>query len=206
MTDPSDPAPQTTRHAPADRGFHWVMAAAVVVLGATGFLPIIGIRFDWVPVHWISGVVLGAAVLFHLWRVFGVHGVAEMMPARSDITLLRREVLLSRVTDEASGKFDVFQKLYHWTVSLVILVLLVTGFVMMAKIDTPLWARDPSILSDQDWGVVYVIHGVASLGLLFLFILHVYFALLPDHRAFLRSMIFGRGPQRAHQPSNERDP
>lgn len=179
------------------------MAISVIVLGVTAFLPILGIKFEWVPIHWITGVILGVAVIFHLWRVFFVHGLSEMMPARSDVTMMRREMFFQNVPDEASGKFDVFQKLYHWAASLIILVLLITGFIMLAKIDTSFWARDPSILSDWNWGIVYVFHGASALLLLFLFILHIYFSFLPDHRQFLVSMIVGTGPEQAHRPSKE---
>jgi len=57
-----------TRHAPIDRVFHWITALAVLVLLGSAFLPILGLRFSWVPLHWITGVVLTAAVLFHLVR------------------------------------------------------------------------------------------------------------------------------------------
>ena len=162
-----------------------------------------GIKFDWVPAHWISGVVLGVAVVYHLCRVFFVHGIWEMMPAKPDITMLRRDVLFRNVPDEPSGKFDLFQKIYHWAVGIVVLALVITGFVMLAKIDTPFWARDPSILSDWNWGIVYVVHGASSLLLLFFFIVHLYFAFLPDYRAHLIAMILGPGPEKAHQPSKE---
>ena len=33
------------RHRLPDRIFHWVMAASVLALLATGFLPILGVRF-----------------------------------------------------------------------------------------------------------------------------------------------------------------
>ena len=52
------------RHRLADRLFHWVMAVSVLVLGATAFLPILGVKFGWLPWHWSFGVVLTAAVLF----------------------------------------------------------------------------------------------------------------------------------------------
>ena len=190
----------------ADRLFHWVMAASVIVLGASAFLPILGLKFDWIPVHWISGVVLTAAVLFHLWRTMVVHGLAEMLPNRSDWTMIRRDLLLQRIPDEASGKFDIFQKLYHWAVAVVVLLLVATGLVMLMKIDTQFWNRDPSILSEPDWGVVYVIHGASALALIFMFILHLYFSFLPDHRALLSSMVFGYGPTRAHRPHDDGKP
>ncbi len=203
MTDHARSSSRTVRHAAPDRLFHWVMAISVIVLGVTAFFPILGVRFDWVPVHWISGVVLTAAVLFHLLRVLVVQGLSEMMPARSDVTMLQREVLFQRVPDLASGKYDIFQKAFHWAVAVVILLLVASGLVMLAKIDTPLWARDPSILSDWNWGIVYVIHGASSLVLLFLFILHIYFSLLPDHRDLLWSMVSGTGPDRAHRPQTD---
>ena len=203
MNDPTDSQRSHIRHHWADRLFHWVMAISVIVLGATAFLPILGVKFDWVPIHWISGVILGIAIVYHLCRVFGVHGLGEMMPARSDLTMIRREVLFQNIPDEPSGKFDVFQKSYHWAATIVVLTLAITGFIMMAKIDTPLWSRDPSILSDWNWGIVYVLHGAGSLLLLFLFILHVYFVFLPDYKALLIAMILGHGPEKAHPPSEE---
>ena len=199
MDNPTDSARSHIRHHWPDRLFHWVMAISVIVLGATAFLPILGVKFDWVPVHWITGVILGIAIVYHLCRVFGVHGLTEMLPSGSDLTMIRREVLFQNIPDAPSGKFDVFQKSYHWAASIVILTLVITGFIMLAKIDTPLWSRDPSVLSDWNWGIVYVLHGAGSLLLIFLFILHIYFAFLPDYRAFLVAMIFGQGPAKAHR-------
>ena len=54
------------RHEPIDRIMHWVMAISILVLLFTGVLPIIGIEFAWLTLHWISGLVLTAAVLFHV--------------------------------------------------------------------------------------------------------------------------------------------
>ena len=175
------------------------MAVLALVLLATAFLPVLGMQFDWVPIHWISGVLLTGTVIFHLYRVLAVHGIASMMPARGD---LRRALGGEPVAGDT--KYDLGQKLYHWSVSAVILVLVATGLVMLAKIDTPLWRRDPSILSDWNWGVVYALHGATALLLIFLFILHVYFAFLPEHRRLLAAMALGRrmptGTENGHQP------
>ena len=201
--DPDEPD-SGARHRWPDRVFHWLMAASVVVLAASAFLPILGIRFDWVPVHWMTGIVLTAAILFHLARVSFVHGLREMTPRLADL----REVagdLGAAAAEPAPAKYDAYQKGYHWTAALVVLAVTVTGLLMLAKIDTPWWRRDPSILSDQSWGVVYVIHGLASLAILFLVILHVYFSVLPEHRATLMSMLSGRGPRYARGQIHEQE-
>ena len=163
------------------------MAVLVIVLLGTAFLPVLGVRFDWVPIHWISGLLLTAAILFHLYRAFLIHGVRSMMPTAHDL-----RAALTREPEDGTVKYDLYQKLYHWSVAAVILVLVITGCIMLAKIDTPLWRRDPSILPDRDWGLVYVCHGAASLLLIFFLILHVYFAFLPEHRRLLSAMVLGR--------------
>ena len=50
---PSSEGTKLQRHAPIDRAFHWVMAVSVFVLLITGVLPIIGIEFSWLTIHWI---------------------------------------------------------------------------------------------------------------------------------------------------------
>lgn len=56
------------RHRLADRLFHWLMAACMLTLLLTGFLPILGIKFAWVDPHWIAGMILTLLVLFHIIR------------------------------------------------------------------------------------------------------------------------------------------
>lgn len=179
------------RHRWPDRAFHWVMALSVIVLAASALLPILGIRFDWVPIHWMTGLVLVAAILFHFVRVATVHGLTEMTPRSKDA----RQILADfRRTsgDPPPVKYDAYQKAYHWVAAVTVLALVVTGLLMLAKIDTPFWRRDPSILSDGQWGVVYVIHGLSTLLILYLVAVHVYFAILPEHRTLLRSMLWDR--------------
>lgn len=179
-------ASEEIRHKLPDRLFHWVMAILVVTLLCTAFLPILGLKFDWIPAHWISGVLLTLAILFHLYRALFIHGISKMMPTAGDL-----RSLVNRASIPDDQKYDLNQKIYHWSVSFLILALVITGVIMLAKIDTPLWNRDPSILSDWNWGVVYLCHGAASMLLIFFFILHVYFAFLPQHRNLLVAMVFG---------------
>jgi thiosulfate reductase cytochrome b subunit len=191
--------PPGVRHRLPDRLFHWVMAGAIFVLGATAFLPILGLRFEWVPLHWVAGVVLVLAVLFHLYRVFGVLGHREMSPGVDDVREVFRDIRGAGHEGLSDAKYDAFQKGYHTATMLSVLALIGTGLPMLAKIDTTFWKRDPSILTDQTWGVIYVVHGAAALVVLFLVILHLYFSALPEHRTYLVSMIAGRGPEKARK-------
>jgi cytochrome b subunit of formate dehydrogenase len=68
----------------------------------------------------------------------------------------------------------------------------VTGAIMLAKVDTPLWQRNPYLLDASTWGIVYVLHGASALLILTLSMAHIYFSLLPGKRAYLRAMINGQ--------------
>src|SRR6188768_2703335 len=73
------------RHAGVDRLFHWVTAATMLVLLATSLLPVVGIRFAWVEIHWIAGLVLVAALLFHIVRALLVQSLRVILPRPRDL-------------------------------------------------------------------------------------------------------------------------
>jgi len=173
-----------TRHAPIDRVFHWITALAVLLLLASAFLPILGLQFSWVPLHWITGVVLGAAVLFHVVRASFFQRLRCMVFGPKDLADLR--------SGRRAAKYTPAQKLMHAMLGTAVLVATVTGFIMLAKVDTPLWKRNPYLLEASTWGVVYVLHGAAALLTLTLTLLHIYFSLLPEKRGYLRAMIGGQ--------------
>jgi len=173
-----------TRHAPVDRIFHWITALAVLLLLASAFLPILGLKFAWLPLHWITGVVLGVAVLFHLVRATFFQRLRSILFGPRDLADLRQ--------GRRAAKYTLAQKLMHAGLGTAVLVTMVTGFIMLAKVDTPLWKRNPYLLDASTWGVVYVLHGAAALLILTLTMTHVYFALLPEKRAYLRAMIGGQ--------------
>lgn len=89
------------------------------------------------------------------------------------------------------GKYSPAQKIIHHIFALMILTAVVTGLLMMVKIDTPLWKRNPYMLSSDTWGIIYVLHGSVAVILITVIMLHVYFALRPEKRFYLRSMILG---------------
>jgi formate dehydrogenase subunit gamma len=54
------------RHSLAARMFHWIMAASMLTLLCTAFVPILGLKFAWVQIHWIAGLVLTASIVYHI--------------------------------------------------------------------------------------------------------------------------------------------
>jgi len=186
---------RVVRHRGPDRLFHWVNAATVLTLLATSFLPIAGLKFDWITIHWVAGVALTALVLFHVVRALIWQDRSSMGLGRADVKGavqgIRWGTRLAREAPPAPGKYPLPQKLFHHGMALVILATIVTGLLMLLKIDTPFWGRDPYILSAQTWGIIYVLHGLAAMAVLAMVIVHIYFALRPEKLWITRSMIAG---------------
>jgi formate dehydrogenase subunit gamma len=167
------------RHAGVDRLFHWVTAATMTVLLATSLLPIVGIRFAWYQIHWIAGIILTVVILLHVIRALFWQRLRTIMLRSADLS------------GKPAGKYTPAQKLMHlgWTVA--ILVAIVTGLLMMVKAGVPFLERDPYLYSLQAWGVLTLLHDLAALLSVFLILVHVYFAILPEKRAYLRAMVSG---------------
>ena len=170
------------RHAGADRAFHWITALTMFVLLATSLLPLVGIRFAWVEIHWIAGLVLCALLLFHIVRALLVQSQRLIWPRPADL----RELSGGR-----PGKYTLAQKLMHLAVSVALVTAAVTGVLLMIKAGTPLFERDPYVFSLRTWGVLTVLHDLSAFGSLFLVMLHIYFSLRPEKRMYLKSMIGG---------------
>ena len=188
-------AVRIVRHALIDRLFHWVSAASVLILLGTAFLPIVGIEFAWVNIHWITGLVLIVAVLFHVVRSLLWQDWRSVWIGRADLAdvlaIMRSTLRASPNPPPKPGKYSVAQKLIHLLFALAVLATLVTGAFMLARIDTPWWQRNPYWLGDATWGVIFILHGLAALLLITMVMMHVYFALRPEKLLFTRSMILG---------------
>ena len=183
------------RHAGLDRLIHWIAAVCVLILLATAFLPILGIEFAWVAIHWWTGFVLTAVVVVHIVRALVAKSLRSVWIGRRDFQdafgVARRTLRLSTAAAAKPGKYSFAQKLIHLAFAIVVLAAIVTGGLMMVKTDTPWWDRNPYWLSDATWGIVYVIHGLSALLLITMVMTHVYFALRPEKWLFLRAMISG---------------
>jgi formate dehydrogenase subunit gamma len=183
------------RHALVDRLFHWVTAACVLTLLGTAFLPIVGVEFGWVTPHWITGVVLIAAVLFHVVRGLFWQSLRTVWIGAADVrdalAIVRSTLRIGRTAPAKPGKYSFAQKLIHAAFAVVVLAVSVTGAFMLARVNTPWWKSNPYLLTDKTWGVVYVLHDLAALSLITMVMTHVYFALRPEKLLFTRAMIRG---------------
>jgi cytochrome b subunit of formate dehydrogenase len=183
------------RHSVAARTFHWTMSVAMIALLVTAFVPVLGLQFPWVTVHWIAGLVLLVAVLYHVvhsmvWQDFWSMGFGAR-DLREGLAELRHALDPRARPGPRSGKYPADHKLYHHVVVLVTIAAVVTGVLMMVRIDTPFWSGNPYLLSDGTWGVLYVVHGLSGVALIGLVAAHVYFAIRPEKRWITWSMIRG---------------
>jgi len=194
-TNASDIPEEIARHSMASRSFHWLMAASMFVLLITGFAPVVGIQFAWVTIHWIAGLVLLACVLFHIVHATMRGNWRAIWFERTDIEDVRRRIRRAMgATTEQPGKdpkYPLSNRLYHHAVVVTSVMAIGTGLLMMVRVETPFWARNPYLLTEQTWGWMYVLHGVGAVGLVTLVITHVYFAVLPEKRWITKSMLFG---------------
>ena len=71
------------------------------------------------------------------------------------------------------------------------LSVILTGVFMMSRVRTIFFPRNPYLFSDMTWGLMYVLHGLAGVGLITLVIVHVYFAIRPEKLPITASMIVG---------------
>tara|TARA_B100000749_G_C18346969_1_gene431543 strand:+ start:74 stop:976 length:903 start_codon:yes stop_codon:yes gene_type:complete len=185
---------QIVRHTGAARIFHWVMAASMLVLLATGFLPIIGLQFSWLDIHWISGLILILCILYHIvhasffldfWSIW-------ILPGDLKEAVERTKRQFGQKADVGKhGKYPLDHKLYHLAVSVFGVMVSVTGLLMMMRVDNPIVPLNDAYYSDATWGLVYVLHGLSSVLFVTLTITHIYFAVRPEKLWMTKSMIWG---------------
>ncbi|MFZ0639652.1 MAG: cytochrome b/b6 domain-containing protein [Candidatus Acidiferrales bacterium] len=183
------------RHSLTARMFHWIMAAAMFTLLFTGFLPKIGIQFDWVTYHWIAGTVLTVSILFHIIHASFFMDFWSIWPDRIDLRDAWRRILRSvgksAPPPDRFAKYPLENKLYHLAIMVAGLTVIATGVFMMSRVRTVFFPRNPYLFGDMTWGMIYVLHGLMGVGLIALIMMHVYFGLRPEKRPITKSMIYG---------------
>jgi cytochrome b subunit of formate dehydrogenase len=182
------------RHSLAARLFHWIMAASMFTLLITAFLPKVGVQFNWVLYHWIAGVVLTVSIVFHIIHSFFMDPWS-IWPDRIDIRDAIRRTLRfvgkPAPPPDRFAKYPLENKFYHLVIVLSGLAAIVTGLFMMKRIQTVIFTRNPYLFSDMTWGLMYVLHGLAGIGLIALVMMHVYMGVRPEKLPITKSMIFG---------------
>ena len=168
------------RHAGIDRAFHWCMAATMAVLLATSLLPILGVRFGWYAIHWVAGLVLTLLILLHIVRALFWQKPGTMLV-----------ITAADFTPRGAGKYTLPQKLMHLGWAVAVLVAIVTGLLLLPKAGVSFMTRDPYVYTPGAWGALTLLHDLAALLSVFLILVHVYFGILPEKRAYLRAMLRG---------------
>jgi len=190
---------KVARHSMAARLFHWIMALAMLALLITAFLPKVGYQFPWVTYHWIAGLVLTVSIIYHIIHASFFMDFWSIWPDNIDIEDAKRRWL--RATGKPApaprkfAKYPMENKMYHLIIVLAGLSVTLTGLFMMKRVRTPFFTRNPYLFSDMTWGLTYVLHGLAGVGLIALIMAHIYFALRPEKFVITKSMVFGTMPR-----------
>jgi len=183
MDKPSAEGRRVSRHEAVDRAFHWIMALSIFALIFTGVAPIIGWRFAWLNIHWISGLILTFVVVVHIVRSIFWQDFKSMILSPKDFG----EPFDS---SKKPGKYSFEQKGMHFAVTIVAGTVIITGVLLFMQIDTPFWDRTNS-MPESTLGLVFLLHGLSTLALIALAATHIYFALRPEKLFYTRSMIKG---------------
>jgi len=183
------------RHSLAARMFHWIMAASMLTLLGTASAPVLGLQFNWIEIHWIAGLFLTVSIVYHIihasfwldfWSIW-----LNREDATEAITRLKRAMGRSAPAPRKAAKYPWDNKMYHTAIVLTALATVPTGLLMMNRIETPLFTRNPYLFGDTAWGVMYVLHGLSGIGLVGLTIAHIYFAIRPEKLWITKGMVFG---------------
>jgi thiosulfate reductase cytochrome b subunit len=171
------------------------MAASMLTLLGTASAPVLGFRFNWVEIHWIAGLVLTVSIVYHtihasfwldFWSIW-----LNREDAREAITRFKRAVGQRAPAPRKAAKYPWDNKMYHTAIVLSALATVPTGLLMMNRVQTPFFTRNPYLFGDTTWGVMYVLHGLSGIALVGLTIAHIYFAIRPEKQWITKGMIFG---------------
>jgi cytochrome b subunit of formate dehydrogenase len=139
--------------------------------------------------------VLTASVVFHIFHASFFLDFWSIWPDKIDLRDAERRVLRFMgkpvPPPERFAKYPLENKLYHGAIIVAGLSVIVTGVFMMSRVRTIFFPRNPYLFSDMTWGMTYVLHGLAGVGLIALIMVHVYFGIRPEKRPITKSMIFG---------------
>jgi formate dehydrogenase subunit gamma len=183
------------RHTLVTRVSHALLAAAVLTLLITGFVPVLGLKFPWVTIHWIAGLTLAAYTIFHTVHVVTKRSLGTMWVSAREVGEMWNRMKLMVGSDAPEprkpGKWGTENKAFHHLVSVAGLVVIATGLLMMLRVNTIFAPANPYIMSDTTWGMMFALHGLAAVVFVGAIMVHIYFALHPEKHWITWSMIKG---------------
>jgi cytochrome b subunit of formate dehydrogenase len=190
-----------TRHGKSARYSHWTLAVATLTLVVTAFVPMLGLLFPWVTVHWLAGLILAGYIVYHVVdtlarKSWGAGSMLWIGPKEIGESVSRTREFFQRDEGDPAkrpGKWGVENKLFHHAIMVAGFGVVLTGIFMMLRIKTWFWEANPYFnnLADSTVGLIFLIHGICAASFVGLLIAHIYFALRPETLWFTRSMFKG---------------
>jgi cytochrome b subunit of formate dehydrogenase len=139
--------------------------------------------------------VLTASIVFHVLHASFWLDFRSIWPDRIDMRDGWHRILgfvgLPAPSPSKFAKYPLENKLYHGVIMMTGICVIATGIFMMFRVRTVFFVRNPYLFSDITWGMIYVLHGLAGVGLIALIMVHIYFGVRPEKLPITRSMIFG---------------
>ena len=156
------------------------MAASMLTLLFTAFLLKVGVQFDWVTYHWIAGNSADGVHPFSRFSCFVLAGLLgdlapiertfrtrpnECEDSRKPAGSATAEVRQISSGEQALSRRNCSDRLIrdlYWSVH--------AFFRVRTMASSP---GTPYLFSDMTWGLMYVLHGLAGVGLIALVMVHV---------------------------------
>ena len=149
--------------------------------------------------HWIAGAVLTVSIIYHILHATFWMDFWSIWPDKADMEDASRRLKRFMGQDAPAprrfAKYPLENKMYHGIIVLTGLAAIVTGVFMMFRVHTVFFPRNPYLFGDMTWGLMYVLHGLAGVGLIALVMVHIYFAVRPEKFVITKSMVFGSLPK-----------
>lgn len=220
---PARGAPQP--FTPAQKAMHWALAAGSAILLFTG-LPVYLAQFLSVPsvptplyfyywglqvavwrtFHIYLALAVTALVVAHgLWDTLRAKGLRRIGVGRADLREAGAKARAFFGSSRRRGgpapasRYDPFQKAFHWSLLALGAFLLVSGLLMWEAVK---WDGVPVFIVLDRWNAAFMDgfmrtgHLVAAMLFGGLAVVHTYFAVLPQNRPLLRSIVPGEGEVR----------
>lgn len=187
---------QLKRRNPAQIIYHWVNAAAIVVLTGSGLAIYFGLPgtdgyFYW---HLWAAWVLIAAMVFHIWYATILHkNFGRMWVTRRDLSEAMKRISGGSESEAPKhGFYKVEQIAFHWMLAAVVFGVVITGLMLW----NPSRIYVAAFWMPWGWDAIFIariLHQIFTFALVALVLAHIYFAVLvPKEWPRLKSIFTGR--------------